>query len=77
MGSLILEERAPAVSRRRRRHRPDCRHCDMVDQYRWARAAAIRAREVAAGDEDLFVPVFKWWLINCQESEQDPEGVWS
>lgn len=44
------------------RRRTPCRHCDMVDQYRWERDRQVRETEVAAGDESRLLIVFKRWL---------------
>lgn len=60
----------PAV---RRRHRPGCRHCAMVELYHLERDTKIREREVAGGDEELFIPHFAWWLTHY-EWEREPQG---
>jgi len=46
----------------------------MVEMYHLARDSAIQAREVACGDEDLFIPTFHWWLI-IFEWERDPDAA--
>ena len=68
-GDPIVLVRAP---KRRNPHRYGCRHCAMVELYRLARDTAIRAKEVACGDEDAFVPTLKWWLENCYQREPAP-----
>lgn len=53
----------------RRRHGPDCRHCQLVEAYRLERDTQVRyAESLACGDEEYRPLTFKAWLVaNGQE----------
>lgn len=56
-----------------RRSPSTCRHCAMVEAYRLARDADVRAREVPAADEERHVWTFREWLAKY-EWECEPEA---
>lgn len=72
MHTVTRPPRTRGGRRARRPHRPGCRHCSMVEDYRLTRDAEIRVIETTARDENARPVVFKEWLC-AFVWERDPD----